>query len=221
MVDPPKVNVVVSETLGNYPLEEHIIETLADARRRFLKRGGILIPQRIDQFVAPVIGDRIQRELSKWDDTGFDLSAAKTMSLNNIYVRTLAAKELLDSGSNALKWDTVDLGKDDRATRKGDASWKLKAPATIYGFATWWTAELTQGVTLSTAPDAPRTHWEQLYFPMLSPLEAKAGDTIAVALRSRTSAEAGTHVAWTAMLRDGKGREVARQALNLDKGFLP
>ena len=74
---------------------------------------------------------------------------------------------------------------------------------------------------LSTAPDAPRTHWEQLYFPLLQPIAAKAGDTIAVNLRSRTSADAGTHVAWVATHRDAKGREVARQSLNLDKGFLP
>ena len=31
-------------------------------------------------------------EFGAWDATGFDLSVARTMSLNNIYVRTLAAK---------------------------------------------------------------------------------------------------------------------------------
>ena len=36
-VDPPnRVDVVVSETLGNYPFEENIIEMLADARDRYL-----------------------------------------------------------------------------------------------------------------------------------------------------------------------------------------
>ena len=35
MDDPPRVDVVVSETLGNYAFEEHIAETLNDARRRF------------------------------------------------------------------------------------------------------------------------------------------------------------------------------------------
>src|SRR5665647_499348 len=102
MVDPPKVDVVVSETLGNYAFEEHIIETMADARRRFLKPGGTMIPRHIEQFVAPVIGDRIDRELGAWDETGFDLSAAKAMSLNNIYVRTIAARDLLDEGSGAV-----------------------------------------------------------------------------------------------------------------------
>jgi hypothetical protein len=217
MVDPPKVDVVVSETFGNYPFEEHIIETLADARKRFLKPGGVLIPRRLEQFVAPVISDRIHAEFGVWDETGFDLAVAKTMSLNNIYVRTLAAKELLD----AKAWDAVDFGTDGRSSRKGEASWKLKAATTIYGFATWWSAELAPGIVLSTAPEAPRTHWEQLYFPLLAPIAAKAGDTVGVALRSRTSAEAGTNLAWVATHADGKGREVARQALNLDKGFLP
>lgn len=217
MVDPPRVDVVVSETLGNYALEEHIIETLADAKKRFLKPGGVLIPRRVEQFVAPVVSGRVQAEFDAWDMTGFDLSVAKAMSLNNIYVRTFGAKELLE----AKAWDAIELGVDSRSARKGDATWKLKAATTLYGFATWWSAELAPGIALSTAPEAPRTHWEQLYLPLLQPIVAKAGETIAVNLRSRTSAEAGTHVAWAAVHRDAKGREVARQSLNLDKGFLP
>jgi len=118
-------------------------------------------------------------------------------------------------------WDDVELGADARSARKGEASWKLRRAASIYGFAVWWRAELVPGVTLSTAPDAPRTHWEQLYFPLLSPIAAKGGETVSVALRSRTSQEGGTHVAWTAKHVDGKGSEVARQVLNLDKGYLP
>jgi protein arginine N-methyltransferase 1 len=217
MVDPPKVDVVVSETLGNYAFEEHIIETLSDAKKRFLKPDGVLIPRRLEQFVAPVVSGRIHDEFDAWDATGFDLSVARIMSLNNIYVRTLAANELLE----AKMWDAMDLGSDGKSSRKGEASWKLKLAATVYGFATWWRAELASGIALSTAPDAPRTHWEQLYFPLLQPIASKAGETIGVNLRTRTSAEAGTHVAWVATHRDAKGRETARQSLNLDKGFLP
>jgi len=221
MVDPPKVDLVVSETLGNYPFEESIIETLNDARRRFLKPGGTLIPRQLEQLAAPVVTDRVHRELSAWDGAGFDLSAAKAMSLNNIYVRTLTPKDLLEAGARALVWDAIDFGKENRSSRKGEARWRLTAAATIYGFATWWRAELAPGIVLSTGPGAPRTHWEQLYFPLLSPIAARAGETVGIMLRSRTSLEAGTHVAWTATHVDGKGREIARQALNLDKGFLP
>ena len=92
MDDPPRVDVVVSETLGNYALEENILETVKDARARHLKPGGILIPRRITQFVAPVIVPRIHDELSAWDDVGLgiDFEPARFMSLNNIYVRALA-----------------------------------------------------------------------------------------------------------------------------------
>jgi protein arginine N-methyltransferase 1 len=223
MQDPPRADVIVSETLGNYALEENIIDTLADARKRHLKDGGVIIPRQISQFVAPVVSDRIHRELTVWDGVGFglNLSPAQTMSLNNVYVRRLEPGELLADGRDARVWDEVDLRSGKGANRKGEANFKLAASATIYGFAYWWEAELVPGVVLSTAPDAARTHWEQLYFPLLEPIAAKAGETVMVSLRSRSSEEAGTHLAWTAVHFDKDGKSVARQALDLDRGWLP
>jgi precorrin-6B methylase 2 len=223
MQDPPQVDVIVSETLGNYAFEEDIIETLNDARQRFLKPGGTIIPCRIVQWVAPVVTDRIAKELAVWDGVGFglDMSIAKTMSLNNAYVRKLKPADLLDGGATAKTWDTVDLTRNEKANRKGEAVWKLKNAATIHGFAVWWTADLVPGITLSTAPGAPATHWEQLYFPLLQPLEAKTADTIGISLRSRSSIASGTHLAWTATLADKSGKQKDRQAMDLDKGYLP
>ncbi len=220
MLDPTPVDLVVSETLGNYAFEENIIDTLADARARFLKPGGVMIPASVAQFVAPVVTGRIHRELTAWDDVGFglDLSIGKAMSLNNAYVRVLTAKELLGPG---IVWDRCDFGKDTKAARRGEANWKVSAPVTVYGFAAWWDAALGGGITLSTAPAAPRTHWEQLYFPLLEPIALSAGESVGVALRSRSSEEAGTHLAWTATHTDATGKQRARQALDLDKGYLP
>jgi protein arginine N-methyltransferase 1 len=217
------VDVIVSETLGNYALEENIVATLADARRRFLKPKGSVIPARIEQFVAPVVAPRIDRELRAWERVGrgIDLSAAQAMTLNNAYVRTLQPAELLEAGTSAVCWDVVDLTRATSSKRKGEAEWRLTKPATIYGFACWWTAELRPGITLSTGPLAPRTHWEQLYFPLLKPIEAKSREIVAVELRSRSSEEGGTHLAWTAIHKSAEGATLARQALDLDKGHLP
>lgn len=223
MDDPPRADVVVSETLGNYALEENIIDTLADARKRHLKDGGVIIPARIRQFVAPVISDRFWTELAVWDGVGFDidLAVARTMSLNNVYVRSFTAGDLLAGGSSAKEWDVVTLGSDTRSARKGEASWTLDAAATVYGFAYWWEAELSPGVTLSTAPDAPRTHWEQLFFPLLTPMSVEAGESVLASLRSSSSEEAGTHLGWTAVHFDRQGASKARQAMDLDKGWIP
>jgi protein arginine N-methyltransferase 1 len=227
MVDPPRVDVVVSETLGNYALEENILETLADASARHLKPGGTLIPSRIVQHVAAVTASRLHDELSAWDRVGhslalpLDLGFAKTMSLNNIYVRTLAPSECLGGLAEARAWDTIDLARDHRPARKGAVAWTVARPVTVFGFAMWWEAALGPGITLSTAPDAPRTHWEQLYLPLLEPIRLASRETLSLSLRSRSSSEAGTHIAWTASQLDSDGRRRTRQALDLDKGFLP
>ena len=98
------VDVIVSETLGNYALEENIIATLADARRRFLKSGGHVVPTGITQYIAPVITPRIDEELRAWQGVGHDinLAPAQTMTLNNAYVRLLQASELLGGGRSAV-----------------------------------------------------------------------------------------------------------------------
>ena len=223
MDDPPRVDVVVSETLGNYALEENIVDTLNDARKRHLKPGGVMIPERIRQYAAPVLTDRIARELAVWDEVGhdIDLGPAKAMSLNNIYVRTLGPSELLAGSATGMLWDEVDLTRQARAKRMGEARWTLAAPATVHGFALWWEVDLVPGITLSTAPGAPRTHWEQLYCPLMEPLAGRTGERITLLVRSRSSEAAGTHIAWTATLADAKGRERSRQAMDLDKGWIP
>ncbi len=223
MENPPRVDLVVSETLGNYPLEEDIVATLKDAKKRHLKAGGKMIPSRVRQFVAPVVSDRMHRELVAWDDVGYGLqfAPARTMSMHNISERTLGLPELLDGGRSAVQWDEIDLTALPPSNRKGETVYALKSPATIYGFAIWWIADLAGGVVMSTAPDAPKTHWEQLYLPLLEPIAAKAGEKVSIALRSRTTPEKGTTLAWTATHMDGKGRQLGRQALDLEKGYLP
>jgi protein arginine N-methyltransferase 1 len=220
--EPPRVDLVVSETLGNYALEEDIITTLNDARRRFLKPGGVIVPSAITQFIAPVTAGRVHAELTAWDEVGFglDFSAARTMSLNNAYVRSLAPADLLGQGKSALVWDRIDFGRENRTGRKGEARWPMTGAATIFGFALWWTADLAPGVGLSTAPDAPRTHWEQLYLPLLEPVMVKPAEVLLVTVRSRSSPEEGTNLAWTAVVLDKSGKPGQRQALDLERGHL-
>ena len=145
---PERVDVVVCETLGNYPFEENIIATLNDARARFLRPGGVIIPHSVEQFVVPVVGERYYRELARWDEVGYglDFAPAKAMSLNNIYVRWFEAGDLLEGGAAAKAWDKVVFDRRNKTTRAGEAAWRIDRPATIYGLALWWRAELVAGV---------------------------------------------------------------------------
>ena len=224
IIEPERANVVVTETLGNFALEEFLVETMNDARARHLMPGGVLVPGRVEQFAAPVTGSRIRDELCAWDRIGYglDFAPAREMSLNNVYIRTFAPRELLDEGGSAQCWDRVDFYEKNRLSRRGTVRWPIERRVTVHGLAVWWTAELVPGVPLSTSPLGPATHWEQLFFPALEPIDLVPGDTLVAEIRSRSSEEAGTDMAWT-FAAEGAGRKKVRQrqALSLAKGFLP
>lgn len=208
---PEKVDVVVSETLGNYALEENLLETLNDARR-YLKKNGVLIPCGLKQYVAPVLTSRLQDEIDIWPSVGFgvNLDAARTMSLNNMYVRAVQSADVGGSEAHAKCWDDLRFAADADAApslRRESVHWSGKSlgAVTVQGYALWWVAELVKGIEISTSPFAPTTHWEQIYLPLLTPITLGAGDTLECTLTSDTRPDVGVRVAWrTRHLRGGK-----------------
>jgi SAM-dependent methyltransferase len=219
VADPPRVDVVVAEVLGNFAYEEDVLETLRDAQR-FLRPGGTLIPASITQWVAPVTTDRFERELRSWREVGFglDWTDAEHLTRNNMYVYAIEPKDLL--ADSAASWDSLDFRGPIESRRTGRATWRPRESHTIYGFALWWDCTLAPGVLLSTSPYAPRTHWDQIYLPLLRPVGAHAGDEIELSIESETGgAESGIEVRWTVgHARDG--RRLDEQALSIGAGWL-
>jgi precorrin-6B methylase 2 len=52
---PEQADLLVAEVIGNEPLEEEILETMLDARRRLLKPGARMIPHALTLLVRPVL----------------------------------------------------------------------------------------------------------------------------------------------------------------------
>ncbi len=219
------VDLVVTETLGNFALEEGFLETAIDARR-FLKPGGRILPTGLRQFVAPVATDRLQQEIDIWPQVGYDLDlgAARTISLSNMYVQSVRADDLGGDDRTAQCWDELDLRPERPAPssrRQRSLSWRaasLKARA-VHGFALWWEAELMPGITLSTSPFEAPTHWAQIYLPLLQTLTLAPDDTLELTLGCDTRPEVGVRLTWkTRQLRGGAA--VAEQAQDSLRGRL-
>lgn len=219
---PEKADVVVSETLGNFALEEGMLETLADAKR-FLKPGGTIVPCGLAQFVAPVTSARLQTEIDVWPQVGHgvDLGAARELSLNNMYVRTVKPSDL--PGEKATRvWDEIDFvparGARLSSVRSGRVRWSApELVDSVQGFALWWTATLVPGVTLTTSPYGPATHWEQVYLPLLEPVSLEGQDELVLELSSDT--RRGVDVTWLTRVMRG-GRTLATQRQELARGRL-
>jgi protein arginine N-methyltransferase 1 len=219
VADPPRADVVVAEVLGNFAYEEGVLETLRDARR-FLAPGGTLIPRSIVQWVAPVTSDRFEHDFRTWRGVGhgLDWSDAEHVTRNNMYVFAIEPRDLL--AAEPQSWDELTFAADIDSRRAGRSAWTLAADAPVYGFALWWECTLAPGVALTTSPFAPRTHWDQIYLPVLEPLAGRAGDEIAIEIASETGGDdTGIDVRWSVEQRRGAD-VVARQALDLRAGFI-
>jgi type I protein arginine methyltransferase len=219
VADPPQVDIVVAEVLGNFAYEEDVLETLRDARR-FLVPGGTLIPKSIAQWASPVVTNRFELDLRSWRGVGFglDWSDAERLSRNNMYVFAIEPNDLV--GGAARAWDRLDFAGPIESRRTGTVSFKLQRPNEVYGFALWWDCLLAPGIVLSTSPYGPRTHWDQIYLPLLEPLTAQSGDEVTLRIESETGGgESGIEVRWTVghVRRD---ELLAEQALSIATGFL-
>ncbi|CAG0941481.1 hypothetical protein GPROT2_01329 [Gammaproteobacteria bacterium] len=220
ILEPPQVDVVVAEILGNLALEENALETLADARR-FLRDGGTLVPVRIEQFVAPVGNAAFREELCSWDRVplGLDFSAARRLSFDNVYVRRIVPADLL-AGDCARRWDALDFASVTDGRRHGSARWTLPAAVRIHGFALWWDCELVAGVRLGTSPFGPPTHWDQVYAPVAEALDCAAGDELAIDIGMETGGgEAGIGLRWEVTQRRA-GQVIASHEHDIGRGFI-
>lgn len=231
VVHGPKVDVVLSETLGNYALEENIIETIQDAKR-FLKPKGIIIPGKIRQCVCPVISDRLMKDIDIWSNVGFDLdfTEAREVCLHNMYVKTFLNSDLLHAKDAIREWDVIDFhpmhqqrglpgrGTEKRISSIRSATLLWKDTATVYGFALWWEAELVPGITLSTSPFAPPTHWEQIFLPLPMPVHLKEGERIELTLVSDTRLRVKINLTWTVRHLSTSGRVLSEQRMDMKRG---
>lgn len=218
MKNPVRADIVISETLGNYALEENILETLRDARR-FLKPGGVMIPQKLAQFVAPVTSKKIMEEIDVWPrlETKINFTRARSASLNNVYVREIKPSDLLQQG--AQKWDSVDFTEDEESVRQGHCEWQIESAETIYGFALWWNCELTKGISLSTSPFEKLTHWQQIFLPLSKPLSAQKGEMLELTIISDSRIQVGINVRWEGALKNARGLTTVEVKMDMAKGL--
>ena len=119
------------------------------------------------------------------------------MTRNNMYVFAIEPERSRRRRCRRLGLARLSAAR----SRAGAPACRLAQPAkhaTIFGFALWWECTLAPGVVLSTSPYTPRTHWDQIYLPLLEPLAVQAGDELTLALETETGGdESGIEVRWT------------------------
>jgi hypothetical protein len=177
---PEQVDAIVCDQIGHFGFEAGLLEYGADARRRFLKPGGAMLPARIDIALAPVeqreLFDRVQFWLQR--PAGFDFAPAHEWAVNTGYPFLLESSALLAPAAIAHSIDMAAAGNDPFAF---GARFTAARRGVLHGIGGWFSAQLSPGVRLTNAPDAAaRLQRRNVFLPVAEAVPVSPPDTIAV-----------------------------------------
>jgi protein arginine N-methyltransferase 1 len=182
---PESADVIVSDLRGVLPLFRKHLPSIVDARERWLRPGGALIPRRDVLHAALVEApDLYHRHVGVFDRTpyGVDMTALRDLAVNRWYLGLKEEVALIGDATGFASLDYADLVDPNLDARVG---LEATRPATAHGFCVWFDTILADDVFLSNSPRDEETVYGRAFFPFEQPLALEAGDRIRVRLRAK------------------------------------
>ncbi len=178
---PSPVDVLVAEVFGPGLLEEQALYFFQDARKRLLKPGGIIIPQRATMYCALFESEEVAQRASVHSVCGFDLSlfngllddAALQLTLSNFKHRLL---------SESIQMKRIDFTTDTPTESLEALSIPVRESGTCHGVVQWFQLSTDEHNTIDTSPFKQRTHWDQQVQVFAHPFPVHAGQTLSCSL---------------------------------------
>ena len=220
-VEPPeRVDVVVSEWLGGFGIDEGMLVPVIAARDRWLKPGGVMIPHSVTAWAALVydryLGDMVDFLQNNPYDLRLDGLIDKTVNeiLYSGTFRHLAADDMR-SEPNRLWTTDADLIslEQARAPHEAETLLRVRDDGTANALALWFSASLAPGVSLSVGPGDPPTHWGMTTAPLTSPVELTPGMVVRARVRTTPARPSGTWTSWAIALPGAEWEEHDEQAI--------
>ena len=224
---PERVDLVVCDQVGYFGFDAGIVQAFADAARRFLKPGGVLMPARLKIFAAAVESGGCYRPVTAWEEEAVPahLRWLREYAVNTRHAVRIEPGELL--GAPVLLGEIDFYAQEPRIL-----SWKATLPVdrtgTVHGVVGWFECELAPGIWMTNSPLARQPiNRPQAFLPIREPVEASGGDQIALSLTAKPRDEV---IAWTVGTASGRcfrhstweGMALSREQLvRADQGRIP
>lgn len=192
---PERVDVVICDQVGYFGFGYGIVQSLQDARLRFLKPGGKLIPRRIALQLALVESERCAALSDDWRAPGVpaEFNWLRELAINNEHPVELKRDELL---SGPAELGEIDLG----AANPEFFSWathlRAERDGIVHGLGGWFESELADGIWMTNSPLSDHAiKRSQIFFPLGEAVAVKAGDKLKATVMARPN---DNQIAWTA-----------------------
>ncbi|MDQ3747651.1 MAG: hypothetical protein M3367_01360 [Acidobacteriota bacterium] len=141
-------DIVVSETIGYLGYDENIVEIMRDARTRFLKKGGLLIPETVSLFAA---AGHLKTEMETIPDgLPFNFKILADLNLNSPLTSNENSRlELITEPRRLIESDLYKTNEQP-SLENLRAEWKISNAEPINCFIVWVESRLTENINLST-----------------------------------------------------------------------
>ena len=200
---PEPVDVVICDHVGFFGFDYGIVQTLQDARRRFLKPGGRVLPRCIHLKLAAVESDKSYAKADKWADATVpsEFHWVRRHAVNTKHAVELGTDDLL---SRPESLGVIDLASDSPDFLSWTAELRVERDGVLHGLAGWFECELAPDVWMTNSPCAAKAiDRSQAFLPIEKPVPVAAGDVLNVRIMTR---HADHLLAWTVDV-PGAGRQ--------------
>ncbi|MDY6781042.1 MAG: 50S ribosomal protein L11 methyltransferase [Cyanobacteriota bacterium] len=210
-----RADVIISDLRGILPLFGQHIPAIIDARSRFLKPDGVLIPLR-DRLFATLVEQTPELDkfyTSPWEEQpmGCNLQSARRFIRNTWQKANLSASQCLVQPICCL---TLDYATIERPNFSAELNWTLQQSGVACGLALWFDATLAENVEFSNAPGQPELIYGQAFVPWLTPLPLKCGDRVSVKLQANL---VGREYVWRWHSRVFDGENLTQPKANFEQ----
>ncbi|MCH9684709.1 MAG: methyltransferase domain-containing protein [Deltaproteobacteria bacterium] len=204
---PQPVDVLVSEWMGIYAVDENLLALVLEARDRFLRPGGAMVPRRSKVWLAPVWSEERDVALGLLDDVhGLSFQSIAAYPTDDlIWTGSGITPEHLRAAPQVL-WD-IDLAShaaaDARLPFRAQRTFRASGAGLVNGLTPWFDADFGHGLVLSTRPGQPRTHWGHYVLPLSRNNAVVEGTEISAQLTCLPATPGHSHHAWSARVGTG------------------
>jgi hypothetical protein len=177
---PERVDVIVADQIGRFGFEAGLLDDFRDARVRFLQPGGVMIPSRVDLWVAPVEYPEMWDRVEFWSRSpvGFDFHPARDVAMNTGYPVHFCPEYLLGDAAVAA---SIDLTRIPEPPLTLHASVVARRAGSLHGIGGWFSARLSESVIMSNSPlSASAINRRQVFFPIDHPVALERGDLVCI-----------------------------------------
>jgi protein arginine N-methyltransferase 1 len=199
-----KVDVIVSDLRGSFPLHGRGAEAIRDARTRFLAPGGALLPVRDRLFVGVVESPDAMRRLDLvsrgFASCGLTARAARLSVLNTAYRDCdLSALNANDLVTTSEAWATLDYATFGGGVLEQQVVLTARRAGVAHGLAVWFEATVHGDFTFANPPGHQGVY-ARTFLPLLEAVQLRAGDRVDLTLRVD---ERGERWGWDTIFIDG------------------